>query len=115
MVPLDDLGHGVGVVAGPQDALQGMAVGAVADGGFLLVGAGQAVQPLGVRELGGHVGGLAQFQVGGSGAARADVDRLRAREGVTNSPDAELIVPGGQLRGEEAVTAVIVAHHRDGD
>ena len=67
----------VRVVVRPHDALQRVAVRAVAYGGLLLLGARQAREPFGVRKLRREIGGLAKFQIGSDGFASGDVNRVQ--------------------------------------
>jgi len=111
----DDVHELVGAEFRAQRAFQRVAADAIEQLTLLPIGAGHAGEPFGVRHLRRQIFGFAQSEIGRRRLVCRDRDRAGMIEVVTNGPDAQGILAGLQSGGREGVTAVFVAHHRDGD
>src|SRR6266550_3292211 len=86
-----------------RDSFERMAAEATQHRVLLLVGAGKARQPFAVRELGGEIFGLAQFEVELRALLRDDVYVGRAIQVIADRADPQRILARLQLGCREGV------------
>ncbi len=98
-----------------EHALQGVAADALDHELLLLVGARQAAEPLAVGKRRGEIARLAELEVGRGGRAHRHLGGLRSDQGVACGADRDRVLAGRKPVGREAVIALLIGHHRDGD
>ncbi|PYR22837.1 MAG: hypothetical protein DMF98_19625, partial [Acidobacteria bacterium] len=89
---LDDGDKSMRIVARPCHQFQRVAVRASAHRRFLLVAAGEARQPLRVRELRGEIACLAKFQIGGR-RFLGDERHRRSLQVEADRPNSKSVLP----------------------
>ncbi len=103
------------VVTRADDPLERVAARAIEQERLLLLAAGQAHHPFGIAHLRGEVLGLAQLEVHRGGPLGGDIGSRRADEVVADGADLERVFACAQSIGGEAVAALRIADHADGD
>ncbi len=98
----------LGVVRGAHDPLIGVAAVAIQQHRLLLVGAGNAEQPLRIGELDGEVPGLLELEVGGRRGLGRDVGLVRTVEQIADRADLDRVLPRLQPAGGERVAPCLL-------
>jgi hypothetical protein len=102
-------------VAGPRDTLQGVTAHAIGDEPLLRIGARPARQPFGAGQLGGEIARLRELEIGHRGRRSGHRRRHLTVEVVADGADRNRIGAGHQAARREAVAAVVVGGHGDGN
>ena len=111
---LDDLRQLCCVIERIGNALERVAGDATVERFFALLGAGEALQPLAVRQLTGQILGLDEVQIEGGGLLHCHLHRRGARQLISHGPDGHGIFAGFQSTARETVLTLGIADDGDG-